>query len=332
METAMTAPHPDPLPTADLPAAAHAGGTGPRPVLRVTFGLTVLVALLLTAFTWPTSQLEPRSLPIVVAGPDQVVGQLGDQLAQQAGDDAFDVSSVADRAAAVAALEDREAYAAFVPSPDGALEILVASAASPVVAQLVTGIAGELDAKVTDVVAAPAEDPRGAAFGSGALPLVLGGLLTGAVVSLVLATTRQRTAAALGVSALSGLALAGMLQGWLDVLTGSYLANAGVIALGVAAISLTVVGLRHAIGLLGIGVAAMVMLFVGNPLSGITSAPELLPLGWLGQLLPPGATGTALRSTAFFDGAGVGGSLLVLAAWTLFGLVLTLAPGRRTDA
>jgi hypothetical protein len=50
------------------------------------------------------------------------------------------------------------------------------------------------------------------------------------------------------------------------------------------------------------------MVLVGNPLSGISSAPERLPepAGALGPLLPPGAGGSLLRSTAFFDGAGVG--------------------------
>ena len=105
-----------------------------------------------------------------------------------------------------------------------------------------------------------------------------------------------------------------MLQGWLGALDGSYWANAGVVSLGIAAIGLTLVGLRRTIGMAGLPLGAMTILLLGNPLSGVTSAPELLPTGWstLGQLLPPGATGTALRSTAFFDGAGAGLPLLVL--------------------
>ena len=62
----------------------------------------------------------------------------------------------------------------------------------------------------------------------------------------------------------------------------------------------------------------------GNPLSGMTSAPEMLPSGWgaLGQLLPPGAAGTALRSVSFFDGAGAGRPLVVLTCWLVAGLAL----------
>ena len=48
------------------------------------------------------------------------------------------------------------------------------------------------------------------------------------------------------------------------------------------------------------------MVLIGNPFSGVGSAPELLPqpIGAIGQLMPPGAGGNLLRSTGFFDGAG----------------------------
>jgi hypothetical protein len=63
------------------------------------------------------------------------------------------------------------------------------------------------------------------------------------------------------------------------------------------------------------------MVLVGNPLSAVSSAPELLPqpMGAIGQLLPPGAGGNLLRSTAFFDGAAAGGPIAVLAVWVLVG-------------
>ena len=59
---------------------------------------------------------------------------------------------------------------------------------------------------------------------------------------------------------------------------------------------------------------ALLALLLGNPLSGLNSAPELLPRGWgeLGQLLPQGANATLLRSTAFFSGAGATTAIVVL--------------------
>jgi hypothetical protein len=94
----------------------------------------------------------------------------------------------------------------------------------------------------------------------------------------------------------------------------------------------TVAGLGALFGRAGAALGALLMVLVGNPLSGISSAPELLPepAGALGQLLPPGAGGTLLRGTAFFDGAGAAAPLAVLAAWATLGLAaLWLASARR---
>jgi hypothetical protein len=307
-----------------------------RPVVGAALGLTTLLTLLLAAFTWPPSELEPRSLPIVVAAPSEAAAGIEAQLVSAAGEDAFDIDTVADRGEAVAAIEDREAYGALVAGPDGS-ELLVSSAASPTVAQMLTQATESMAAggqeaavTVTDVVPTAAGDPRGAVFNAGALPLAIGGIIVGAVTSMALRRTRDRLATAALVGIGGGLALAGLLQGWLDALGGSYWANAGVIGLGILAVALPIVGLRHLIGPAAIGVVGLLILLVGNPLSGVTSAPELIPLGWLGQLLPPGAVGSALRGTAFFDGAGVGLPILVLIVWIAAGLALALVPRRET--
>jgi hypothetical protein len=97
-----------------------------------------------------------------------------------------------------------------------------------------------------------------------------------------------------------------------------------VIGLSIGAISLTLLGLEGLFGFVGLGAGGATMMLLGNPLSGLASAPEMLPTGWgsLGQFLPPGAAGTALRSVSFFDGAGSGRSFLVLGCWLVLGLVL----------
>ena len=73
------------------------------------------------------------------------------------------------------------------------------------------------------------------------------------------------------------------------------------------------------------------MFLVGNPLSAVASAPELLPQPWgeIGQYLPVGAGATLLRSTAFFDGAGATTPLWVLLGYAIIGLLLTVI-GRAT--
>ncbi|MEV0297498.1 hypothetical protein [Nocardia sp. NPDC050710] len=76
---------------------------------------------------------------------------------------------------------------------------------------------------------------------------------------------------------------------------------------------------------------AVTMMLIGNPLSGTATAPEMLP-GWsgtLGQLLPPGAGGRLLRSTAFFDGRVATHAVTVLVCWLSLGVALCLVSGLR---
>lgn len=309
-----------------------------RDVLGLVVGLTALLTVLLVAFSWPSSQLEPRGLPVAVVGPAPAVQQVEDGIAGALGPGAVEVVAVGSRADAVATIEDREVVGALVPSPEGT-EVLVASAGGPAAAQVVTGIGERLAAggpppTVTDVVALPAGDLRGAVLASGSFPLVIGGIATAAALALRAGGRGLRLAGAAGVAAAAGLALTAVLQLWLDALAGSYWANAGVLALGLAAVALPLLGLHRLLGEAGLGLGAAVVVLLGNPLSAITSAPALLPSGWseLGQLLPPGATGTALRSVAFFDGSGATVPLLVLTGYVVLGAALLLLPGRAAGA
>jgi hypothetical protein len=125
-----------------------------------------------------------------------------------------------------------------------------------------------------------------------------------------------------------------IVQWWLDALPGDYLANAAVVGLVALAMAAAVAGLGTLLGAGGVALAALAVFLLGNPLSGLTSAPELLPQPWgmVGQFLPPGAGGTLLRSVAFFDGAGAAVSGWVLGAWAGVGLVLAAATGRAGSA
>ena len=98
---------------------------------------------------------------------------------------------------------------------------------------------------------------------------------------------------------------------------------------GIAALALPLSGLAECFGNKGFTVAAMTMMFVGNPFAGIATSAVWLPttVATLGQLLPPGATGTLVRAVAYFDGHGGTHGLWTLIAWVAFGLILWgLAP------
>lgn len=311
--------------------------TRPTPWVRVVataLGLTVVMGVLVTAFGWPAVRSEPHEIPLAVAGPPEAATQVADRL-DEAQPGGFDVISVEDEAAARDAILDREVYGALILEPAGTT-VLTASAASPVVAQALGQLAaafgtaeeapdGEVTSPVVeDVVALPEEDPRGVGLVAAAFPMAIGGSALGAVSALAIRGSSRRVSAALLGAAGGGVVTALVTQTWLGSLAGDFWANAGVVALVMAAVSLTMVGLVSVLREPGIAIAALLFVVLGNPLSGLASAPEMLPAGWgeFGQWLPLGAGGSLLRSTAYFDGAAAGAPMLVLLGWIALGLVL----------
>jgi hypothetical protein len=298
------------------------------PLAAIAVIVPVAVALVLTLFAWPAARIEPRELPVGVVG----------VAALEQRDGAFDVRRYPDAAAARAAIRDREIYGAIVAEPGGAT-VLTASAASATVAQLLqqsaaTLVPGAPAPRVVDVVPAPADDPRGAALTASVLPIVLGGMMT-ALLARALAPPGVRRIGMLAAGAvLAGLTAVLVAQAWLGALDGGWPANAGVLSLTVLAIAAPIVALEGLLGPPGVGLGAVVMVAIGNPWSGMSSAPELLPqaVGTIGQLLPPGAGGNLLRSTAFFDGGGAADHLWVLLAWALLGLAALALVARRQVA
>lgn len=328
---------------------------GPRSLVATVVLVPVVVTVALMAFAWPSARLAPRDLPIGVAGPPQATASIERQLAQRG--DAFDVHLFADAAEARAAIGEREVYGAIVAAPSG-VTVLTASAASPVVAQLLSqaateagassgqgaptpgsstgqaprasgGQAGSAQPRVVDVVPADPNDPRGAALSASVLPLVLAGVLAGLLIGTARRPGLGQASALVVAAALAGLAAVGIAQGWLGVISGDWLVNAGVLGLTVLAIAAGAAGLLALLGEAGLVLAALLMVLLGNPLSGVSSAPELLPqpFGLIGQFLPPGAGGSLLRSTAFFDGNAFVAPLTVLAAWAALGLVAVWVGG-----
>jgi hypothetical protein len=293
-----------------------------RPSPAAILIIPLAVALVLALFAWPSSRLEPRDLPVGVVGGPSIERQLA------ARDGAFETHRYADEAAAREAIEDREVYGAFVATPQGP-KVLTATAASATVAQLLNHAAAEANAPVEDVVTA---SPATAGLASSVLPLVLAGILTGLAGAALGTTALQRAGLVTGGSILAGLTATAIIQSWLDIVGGDWLVNAGALSLTVLAIAAVVAGFEALFGRVGAALAALAMVLIGNPFSGVASGPEMLPTaaGWLGQLMPPGAGGNLLRSTGLFDGAAAGGHVTVLAVWALAGLALLFASAVRS--
>ncbi len=319
----------DPVMAAGGERPAAASGTGWRLVAAVVL-LPAIVAVLLTAFAWPAARTAPRAVPLGLVGPAAALAPLEQRLTDGG---AFAVRRYDTEAAARTAIRRRDIYGALVVAPDGTT-VLTASAASPVVAQLLQGVAaGAATApggataapRVIDVVPAAASDPRGAVLGAALFPLLIAGMLIGTTVSLLSGPGAAQLAALLVAVALTALVALGIVWGWLGVLGGAGATIWGVLALLLLALAGTVTALRALLGQAGFGVAGVVLVLIGNPLAGVTSAPELLPrpLGALGQLLPAGAGGSLLRSAGFFAGNGASVPLTVLIAWAAAGMAVT---------
>lgn len=301
------------------------GNGNSRRMIAVAVLVPVLAALALWAFAWPAARTAPRDLPLGVAGPAAATAQVEKQLTQHKG--AFEIHHYADEAAARDAIEDRTVYGAVVVTAEGP-ELLTASAASPVVAQLLQQAVAEqtvaegTQVRTVDVVAAPKADPRGAALNASVLPLALAGMAAGAVVTFSGLRGTRAVAALVGASALVGMAAAGIADNWLGVLGGNWWAQAGVFGLTTLAVSGAAAGLAALIGTAGVGLVAGTVMLFGNPWSAAASAPQLLPepVGTIGQWLPPGASATLTRSVAYFDGAAATDPVLTLTWWAALGL------------
>lgn len=336
---------------------AHSDAAQPHTPIGRVIGLAValaaIVAVVVLAFSWPAVTADAKNLPIAIAGPVEAVSAAEAAVDEQApGAIAFE--EVDDRGAAVEAIEAREVYGAVVLGQEP--EVLTSSASSLVVAQLLTTVAAQLEAGVnaqaaeaaeaagaptapphidvvvTDVVPLADTDPRGTGLTAALFPLVLGGMLGGIAISIAVIGAMRRVFAVLLYSALGGLALTGILQLWFGSLQLDYWINSAAIALALAAIAAPITGFVALIGRAGIAVGPVVMLLFANPISAAAIPKEFIPepLGDVGQWFPPGAAATLMRELSYFPAADTLFPWLVLAAWAVGGLLLSVIGHFRT--
>ncbi|MFC3491021.1 hypothetical protein [Glycomyces rhizosphaerae] len=305
-------------------------------VIALSAGLALIVGVLTLAFAWPSAGMGPNEIPIAVIGPDEAADQVQSQL-DEAEPDGFDVTSVADPAEAETLIKEREVYAALAITPES-VDLYTASAASPTVTRLVTGIAdqvaaqmgqaagqpGSIQVAVHDLVPLPADDPNGAGLAASAFPMAMGGIVIAALIAFNVRGSGRQAATAILAPLAVGAGVAAILMYVLEAIDGDYVAIAGALALTMAATAWGILGLAKLLGRPGFVLGAVIVMLVGNPLSGMTGAPELLPAPWgaYGQFLSPGAGGTLLRSTAYFDGHGAETAVWALAGWVVVGVVL----------
>jgi hypothetical protein len=300
-------------------------------VLVLQFGF---VASYIGAFHRPT----PHEIPVAVVAPAGTAQQAVDRL------NAMDQKPVkarvaADEPAARRLIEEREVYGALLLSPTNTDRLLVASAAGPAVTQALTTILEQVDQAqgrtltVEDVRAPGDGDARGLSSFYLAVGWVVGGYLVAAILGIgggARPANRHRAVIRLGALAayaiVSGLGGALIAETVLGALSSHFVALWALGALLVFAVGAFTMAAQVLLGILGIGVAILLFVVLGNPSAGGAFGYELLPPFWaaIGRWLPPGAGTGAIRDVVYFPDASIARPVWLLVAYAILGVVVTM--------
>lgn len=302
----------------------HALETTLGPVVAGLVLLLTLIGLLGTA----THDPRPHDIPVGLSAPPALVAQLTGSFGAAA-PGAFKFTTYDSEASARAAIDARDIAAALVVGPAGP-RLIVAGAAGDAISGGVTaaftGAFRAQNAQLAVEVVHPFQS--GDPHGIGLFFLVLG-ILVSTVFATALIALRGRDQNAMTqigmvitYAALAGicgaLGTAWIVEGYGDKLW-QVMALAGLLSLAVGSVT---VACARAFGPAGVAISALVVVLLGLVSSGGPLGSELLPDAYraMGPWMPAGQAYSALRGALYFDGAGVGGPLVVLAVWASVGI------------
>ncbi|WJV49722.1 DUF3533 domain-containing protein [Streptomyces flavofungini] len=315
----------------------------PRAALLV-IGVLALQLLFIASYVGALHHPKPRDVAFGVVAPGDAAAQTRDKLAKLPGEP-LDPRVVADEAEARRQIIERKIDGALIVDPRGTTDtLLVASGGGKALANALETIAVKVDGaekrsvRPVDVAAASPQDFNGLSSFYLVVGWCVGGYLCASIMSISAGSkvaNPQRAAIRLGAMAL--LSLAGGLGGAviigpiLGALPGSVMALWGLGALVTFAVGAFTLALEAITGVVGIGLAVLVIVVAGNPSAGGAFPLPMLPPFWeaIGPALPPGAGTWVARSIAYFQGNAVTGPLLVLSAWAVAGTAVTLLVAAR---
>ncbi|MFH7596116.1 DUF3533 domain-containing protein [Streptomyces racemochromogenes] len=307
----------------------------------LVLGVLALQLAFITSYIGAFHHPKPSEIPLAVAAPSQpLAARTAERLGALPGEP-LAPRAVADEATALAQIRNREVDGALIVDPARPTDrLLVASGAGASLSQAleqVVGLAEKSQGRGLAVVdVAPAG--RGDSRGLSSFYLVVGWCVGGYLCAAILAISAgarpanvHRAVIRLGalllyaiVAGLLGAVIAGPVLG---ALPGSITALWGLGTLVVFAVGALTLALQGLAGVVGIGLAILLVVVLGNPSAGGAYPYPLLPPFWraIGPALPPGAGTYTGRSIAYFQGNGAAGPLLVLSAWAVAGSAVTLA-------
>lgn len=307
----------------------------------LVLGVLALQLAFITSYIGAFHHPKPSEIPIAVAAPvEQLAARSVEQLGALPGKP-LDPRTVKDEAAAIEQIRSREVDGALIIDPNGTTDrLLVASGAGASLSQALEEVVGLVErsqqrtVQVTDV--APADEGDSRALSSFYLVVgwCVGGYLCAAILAISAgARPANSSRAVIRLGALLVYAIAAGLLGAviagpvLGALPGSVMGLWGLGTLVVFAVGAITLALQGLAGVVGIGLAILLIVVFGNPSAGGAYPYPLLPPFWreIGPALPPGAGTYAARSIAYFKGNDAGGAMLVLAAWAVLGCAVTMA-------
>ena len=116
-------------------------------VLLTSLQASLIVAVVILAFTWATKTMEAKNLPVSIAGPEVTVSQFEQSLKDQ-GIETFDLKQASSREEAEQQIKQRETYGAIIFTEGAAPEVLTAPAANTAATQILNGVATQLNAQI----------------------------------------------------------------------------------------------------------------------------------------------------------------------------------------
>ncbi|MFM6979925.1 MAG: ABC transporter permease, partial [Micrococcales bacterium] len=242
---------------------------------------------------------------------------------------------------------NRTTYGAIILPEQGAMpEVLTAPAANTMVAQLLSGVAQQLNAQmvqkvaamgletsaihvaVTPIVSLSENDPTGAGMTSAAFPLMIGGIIGGAISSIFISGRRNKLSFLGLYPIVASTIIVGVLQSWFGFLQQDFFLNSAAVALSIAATAAFIAGLSNLLGRAGIAIGAAFTFLIANPLSSAAMPWQFIaePWGAFGQFLVPGASNWMIKSLSYFPATELSQQWWTLAIWALAGLALLAVP------
>lgn len=329
-------PRPGYQPSADEPRRTRLREVLGARSIGMIVAVLVVQLLFITSYVGAFHNPQPHAITVDVVSNNGWQGYVANKLNAVEGQPVYAYAST-DKAESTKELREGRRQAVYLFNPNGKQDTLLINSAegssiTAAVQVIFSQVAAGQKRTVTsqDVVPVQNGDSRGLT----SFYLVVGWLVGGYLLAAFLgvrggprARNFRRMLWRLGgctayavASGIGGALVVGPLLG---ALNGYFWAVAGVGMLVSLTASVFTMGMEALFGIIGIGIAVLLLVVLGNPSAGGAYGYQLLPPLWrvIGPWLPNGAGVDSIRSIVYLGGDSVGLHLGVLCWWLALGLL-----------